>query len=88
MAPPGGPAGADRDEELLRRVAARTMQWQFQVWGFGEAIALRGLLRAARALDDAEMFQFVRALLLPYAEREVGHSPAEHVAPGRELVNV
>jgi unsaturated rhamnogalacturonyl hydrolase len=88
MPPPSGRGSAARNEELLRRVAARTIQWQFQAWGFGEAIALRGLLRAARALDDAEMFQFVRALLLAYAGREVGQSPAEHVAPGRELVNV
>lgn len=81
-------AGAAESASLLRRAATRTREWQFRVWAFGEAIALRGLLAAARVLNEPEMCEFVRALLLSYAGRRVGASAAEHVAPGRELLEV
>ena len=32
------------DRALLARAAATTLRWNFRCWGFGEAIALRGLL--------------------------------------------
>lgn len=74
---------------LLRTVARRTMAWPFQIWGFGEAIALRGLLAASRALDDPAPAAFVGRLLRTYAARpDVGAAPAHHVAPGRELVEL
>ena len=41
-------------DALIRAVAAPTMRWPFRVWAFGEAVALRGLLAAARATNDRE----------------------------------
>ena len=50
----------------MKAVAACTMRWPFRMWGFGEGIALRGLLHAYRVTGDAEYFGFVRALLRAY----------------------
>jgi unsaturated rhamnogalacturonyl hydrolase len=74
------------NSDLLRRVAARTMRLPFQMWRFGEEIALHGLLAAAATLDDREPAGFVKALLRAYIARGVGRTYEEHVAPGRELL--
>ena len=73
-------------DALIRAVAAATMRWPFRVWAFGEAVALRGLLAAARSTNDREPLGFVRALLRTYVARGVGRSPEEHVAPASELL--
>jgi len=92
---PGSPDSASPEalspdtQALLGTVARRTMAWPFQMWGFGEAIALRGLLAASRALGDPGLAAFVARLLRQYAaRRDVGAAPADHVAPGRELVEL
>ena len=74
------------DQALVRAAVERTMQWTFRTWGFGESVALRGLLAASRATGDREPLGFVRALLRSYVGRGVGRSPEEHVAPGTELL--
>lgn len=71
---------------VIEQVCAVTMRWPFRLWGFGEAIALRGLLAAAGATGDREPLGFVSALLRQYVARGVGKSPEEHVAPARELL--
>lgn len=76
------------DTELIRRVAAQTMRWDFRLWGFGEGIALRGLMRAGEATSDAEPHGFANALLRAYVGRGVAKSPEEHVAPGAELLTL
>lgn len=73
-------------EVLLQRVADCTMRWPFRMWGFGEGIALRGLLAAYRATRQAEYYGFVRALLRAYLARGVAKTNEEHVAPGTELL--
>lgn len=62
------------------------MRWPFRMWGFGEGIALRGLLAAYRATRQAEYYGFVRALLRAYLARGVAKTNEEHVAPGTELL--
>ncbi len=62
------------------------MRWNFRVWGFGEGIALRGLMRAGEATGDAGPHGFVNALLRAYVGRGVAKSPEKHVAPGAELL--
>ncbi len=62
------------------------MRLGFRMWGFGEGIALRGLLRAATVTGEARYFSHVSTLLRGYAARGVTRSPAEHVAPGTELL--
>lgn len=79
-------AAPRQNEALVRAAAAQTMRWPFRVWGFGEAVALRGLLAAARATQDREPLGFVRALLRTYVGRGIGRSPEEHVAPASELL--
>jgi unsaturated rhamnogalacturonyl hydrolase len=80
------PVDSQPDQALVRAAAARTMRWPFRMWAFGESVALRGLLAASRATGDDEPLGFVRALLRSYVGRGVGRTPAEHVAPGTELL--
>ena len=56
------------------------------MWSFGEGIALRGLMRAGKALGSSELHGFVNALLRAYVGRGVAKSPEEHIAPGAELL--
>jgi unsaturated rhamnogalacturonyl hydrolase len=72
--------------DLIRKVAVQTMRWKFRLWGFGESIALRGLLQASRVTGDAEPLGYVKALLRFYVGRGVARSPEDHVAPGAELL--
>ncbi len=74
------------DTELISGVAAQTMRWNFRMWSFGEGIALRGLMRAGKALGSSELHGFVNALLRAYVGRGVAKSPEEHIAPGAELL--
>jgi len=72
--------------KLIRKVAAQTMRWNFRMWGFGESVALRGLLQASRVTRDAEPLGYVKALLRFYIGHGVAESPEDHVAPGTELL--
>ncbi len=62
------------------------MRWKFRIWGFGEAIALRGLYQAASVTGDSTYRDHVDALLEVYVNRGVGMSAEEHIAPGSELL--
>lgn len=73
--------------DLLPGVVERTMRWQFRTWGFGEAVALRGLLAASSRLGDPEPLGFVRGLLSSWIGRGAARSPEDHVAPGRALLH-
>jgi unsaturated rhamnogalacturonyl hydrolase len=73
-------------EEIIARVAARTMRWNFRLWGFGEGVALRGLLAADQATGGGQYLGFVEALLRAYLGRGVARSNEDHVAPGAELL--
>ncbi|MCB1121583.1 MAG: glycoside hydrolase family 88 protein [Verrucomicrobiae bacterium] len=71
---------------LLKKVADLTLQWPFKIWGFGEGIALRGLLAVDRVTGQATYHPFVEKLLQTYVDRGVGKANEEHIAPGTELV--
>lgn len=62
------------------------MRWNFRVWGFGEAVALRGLLAAGERLGDQRPFGFVLGLIRGWLGRGVARSNEDHVAPGHELI--
>jgi len=64
------------------------MRWNFRVWGFGEAIALRGLLRASDVLGDAAPSGFVYGILRSWLGRGVARSNEDHVGAGRELLEL
>lgn len=83
-----GRAGDGLTDRMLARAVATTMRWNFRMWGFGEAIALRGLLEAAAVLGDAAAEGFVHGLMRGWIGRGVARSPEDHVGPGRELIAV
>ena len=72
----------------LRAAVDQTMRWNYRVWGFGEAIALRGLLRAGDLLGDAAPIGFVHGLLRSWLGRGVARSNEDHVGAGRELLDL
>ncbi len=74
--------------ERLRAAVDVTMRWNYRVWGFGEAIALRGLLRAGDALGDAAPIGFVHGILRSWLGRGVARSNEDHVGAGRELLDL
>ena len=78
--------GVDTSVKLIRTVATRTMCWKFRVWGFGEAVALRGLYQASSVTGDPAFRDHADALLEGYVNRGVGISAEEHIAPGFELL--
>lgn len=56
------------------------------MWGFGEGIALRGLLANTRDDNDSGHREFVFQMLRRYASGNVGTKNEEHIAPGHELL--
>jgi unsaturated rhamnogalacturonyl hydrolase len=74
--------------ETLEAVADVTMRWNYRVWGFGEAIALRGLLRAGDVLDDPAPLGFVHGILRSWLGRGVARTNEDHVGAGRELLEL
>ncbi len=74
--------------DALRAAAAVAMRWNYRVWGFGEAIALRGLLRAGDLLGDAAPGGFVHGILRSWLGRGVARSNDDHVGAGRELLEL
>jgi unsaturated rhamnogalacturonyl hydrolase len=76
------------DGKVLLRVTQRTMRLPFRMWGFGEAVALRGLLAASECLDDRAPWGFVQALVRATLARGIGSQPEDHVAPGREMLTL
>jgi unsaturated rhamnogalacturonyl hydrolase len=74
--------------EQLSAVAAVAMLWNYRVWGFGEAIALRGLLAAGDTLGDPAPLGFVHGILRTWLGRGVARSNEDHVGAGRELLDL
>lgn len=63
-------------------VAATVLGYPFHVWGFGEGIALRGLLETHEPLYEG----FVRGLFSSWMGRGGPQGFEDHVAPGLELL--
>lgn len=72
--------------ELLRRIARRTMRYDFAIWFWGDAIAIDGLLDAAEAMGEDEPRDFC----LGYLERWVGRATewTDYLAPGSALLRL
>jgi unsaturated rhamnogalacturonyl hydrolase len=70
----------------LEAAASVAMRWNYRVWGFGEAIALRGLLQASDLLNDPAPFGFVYGILRSWLGKGVARSNEDHVGAGRELL--
>jgi len=74
--------------EKLRAAVDAAMRWNYRVWGFGEAIALRGLLKAGDVLGDPAPFGFVHGIMRSWLGRGVARSNEDHVGAGRELLEL
>jgi rhamnogalacturonyl hydrolase YesR len=62
---------------LLEHIAERAAEYRYRIWGFGEGMALHGLLRAAVRLHRPEWIDRVAELVCPTLHR--GPDPADHL---------
>jgi unsaturated rhamnogalacturonyl hydrolase len=82
------------DQELKRLmtcVADASLSYpayQYKTWGYGEWIALEGLLSAARICADPKYLEFVEGLIGGWISSRTELIPADHVAPGVVLVRL
>jgi unsaturated rhamnogalacturonyl hydrolase len=76
-------------DELISRVADRTMAYPYQAWGFGEAVAMRALLAAGRVTGDLRYRRFVTDQFARWrARRSARLTYADHVTPGVPLLEL
>ncbi|HEV2325707.1 MAG TPA: glycoside hydrolase family 88 protein [Terracidiphilus sp.] len=76
---------------LMARVADATLYYpcyRYKVWGYGEWIALEGLLAAARLCEHSRYMGFVEGLIAGWISKRTELIPADHVAPGVALVEL
>ena len=72
--------------DLLRVVTDRTLDYDFTVWFWGDAIAVDGILDAAEALDDDRALAHVERFLVAWSQRELGW--VDHLTPGSALLRL
>ncbi len=76
---------------LMARVADATLyypQYRYRAWGYGEWIALEGLLEASRICENPRYHGFVEGLIAGWISKRELLIPADHVAPGVALVEL
>ncbi len=77
---------ATSPRELLRRVAERTLCYDFTIWQWGDAIAVDGLLDAAGLLAAPGLNDRVLSFFARWAERTLSWN--DHLTPGNALLRV
>jgi unsaturated rhamnogalacturonyl hydrolase len=73
---------------LARAAAAHAQRYPYKVWGFGEDIALRGLLELSDLTGDTAPAAFVHDLVERWCRVRGALVPADHVAPGVVLLEL
>jgi rhamnogalacturonyl hydrolase YesR len=63
--------------ETIEAVAVRTLDYAYKIWGFGEGMALLGVLRAGERLDRPEWIDAVADLVEPTVKAEP--LPTDHL---------
>jgi unsaturated rhamnogalacturonyl hydrolase len=63
-------------------------EYRYRVWGYGEWIALEGLLAAARICQNPRYLGFVEGLVAGWISKRDQLIPADHVAPGVALLEL
>jgi unsaturated rhamnogalacturonyl hydrolase len=69
----------------LSTVAAASLyypEYRYKAWGYGEWIAMEGLLDAAELCGDARFQGFVEGLISGWISKRSQLTPADHVSPG------
>ena len=74
------------DRELLKRIARRTMRYDFSIWFWGDAIAIDGLLDAAELTGDPRPQDFCLGYFERWAERAADWT--DYLTPGSALVRL
>jgi hypothetical protein len=78
-------AGALR-REVIEAVAVRALGYPYRIWGFGEGMALLGLIRAGAVLDRPQWIDAVADLVAP--SLSAGPDPTDHLIPVEVLVEL
>lgn len=77
------------DDQDIIRIATRTQLCDYKLWGFGEAVAMNALLKAAHKTRVPDLAHFVyRCMDLWMSEYPDNTSPSDHVAPGVALLDL
>jgi unsaturated rhamnogalacturonyl hydrolase len=69
---------------LLRKLAQRTLEYDFSVWFWGDAIAVDGLLEASEILRDSSYSEFCFRYFEAWSRRTL--SWVDHLTPGSALL--
>lgn len=81
----------DDHKDLMGRAADASIyypEYRYKVWGYGEWIAIEGLLSAARICGKARYLGFVEGLVRGWISRRDQLVPADHLAPGVALTEL
>jgi unsaturated rhamnogalacturonyl hydrolase len=62
--------------------------YQYKVWGYGEWIAMEGLLSAAEICGNGRYLGFVEGLIHGWFSKHEELVPADHVSPGVALIRL
>jgi unsaturated rhamnogalacturonyl hydrolase len=75
----------------MARIADTTIyypEYQYKVWGYGEWIALEGLLAASRFCLEPRYLGFVEGLIAGWISKRKQLIPSDHVAPGVAMTDL
>jgi unsaturated rhamnogalacturonyl hydrolase len=78
-------------KSLLARVANASLyypEYRYKAWGYGEWIAMEGLLQAAAVCEDNRYSGFVEGLVGGWISKRERLLPADHVAPGVAMLRL
>ena len=76
------------DTQDIIRIATRTQLCNYKLWGYGEAVAMNGLLAASRKTEVPDFAQFVYRCLDLWMVKSPEIAPKDHVAPGAALIDL
>lgn len=82
---------ADNPKDLMARVADASIyypEYRYKAWGYGEWIAIEGLLSAAEICGNARYLGFVEGLVRGWISKRDQLAPADHLAPGVALTRL
>ena len=74
--------------DLAARRALYYSEYQYKAWGYGEWIALEGLLAAADHCDSPRYAGYVEGLITGWMSKRDALVAADHVAPGVSMIRL